>query len=214
MRGGALASPRPHRDHTRTTNDGRLGRSPAPARAGRRDVRRRSATGVIAILRRDRSRRRRPYPALPPRRTHPSDRPAPRSSSTDPTARRRVWAADDVDPEHELRCRKPLVDCRHIRLHPCQAVAEYRALMIRSEGLNQKYGVGQKTQQALIRQRLGEIGAWAVPSTSTQTAVPASNGDGFDWNYAGIGVASAAALLLGAAGLVMVRRHHHRPLAH
>ena len=45
--------------------------------------------------------------------------------------------------------------------------AENRALVIRSEGLNQKYGVGQKSQQAIIREKLGEIGAWAVPSTST-----------------------------------------------
>ena len=28
--------------------------------------------------------------------------------------------------------------------------AEHRALVIRSEGLNQKYGVGQKSQQAII----------------------------------------------------------------
>ena len=45
--------------------------------------------------------------------------------------------------------------------------AEGRALVLRSEGLNQKYGVGQKSQQAIIREKLGEIGAWAVPSTST-----------------------------------------------
>src|SRR5512132_38556 len=45
--------------------------------------------------------------------------------------------------------------------------AEGRALVIRSEGLNQKYGLGQKSQQAIIREKLGEIGAWAVPSTST-----------------------------------------------
>ncbi len=43
--------------------------------------------------------------------------------------------------------------------------AEYRALVIRSEGLNQKYGVGQQSQRALIREKLGEIGLWAVPSS-------------------------------------------------
>jgi hypothetical protein len=47
--------------------------------------------------------------------------------------------------------------------------AEHRALVIRSEGLNQKYGVGQKSQQAIIREKLGEIGAWAIPSTSTRS---------------------------------------------
>jgi hypothetical protein len=122
--------------------------------------------------------------------------------------------------------------------------AEYRALMIQSEGLNQKYGVGQQPQQALIRekleeigawavpstsgqkppvrysrqalirQKLEEIGAWAVPSTSTPPTVVASSSDRFDWNYLGIGAGFAAALLLGAVGVVTARRHHHRPLAH
>jgi hypothetical protein len=52
--------------------------------------------------------------------------------------------------------------------------AEYRALVIRSDGLNQKYGVGQTAQQALIRERLGEIGLWALPSTSTVRSKPLS----------------------------------------
>jgi hypothetical protein len=42
--------------------------------------------------------------------------------------------------------------------------AEYRALMLRSEGLNQKYGLGQYSKQAIVSDKLGEIGAWAVPS--------------------------------------------------
>jgi len=119
--------------------------------------------------------------------------------------------------------------------------AEHRALVIRSEGLNQKYGVGQKSQQAIIREKLGEIGAWAVPSTSTTStqqaiireklgeigawAVPStttstptpvvSSDDGFDWNNAGIGAAFVlgAAMLLGVASLA-TRRRHHRPVAH
>jgi hypothetical protein len=119
--------------------------------------------------------------------------------------------------------------------------AEYRALVIRSEGLNQKYGVGQKSQQAIIREKLGEIGAWAVPSTSTTStqqpiireklgeigawAVPStsttstptpvvSSDDGFDWNNAGIGAAFVlGAMLLGVASLA-TRRRHHRPVAH
>jgi uncharacterized protein (TIGR03382 family) len=119
--------------------------------------------------------------------------------------------------------------------------AEYRALVTRSEGLNQKYGVGQKSQQAIIREKLGEIGAWAVPSTSTTStqqaiirmklgeigawAVPStsttstptsvvSSDDGFDWNSAGIGAAFVfGAMLLGVASVV-TRRRHHRPVAH
>ena len=94
--------------------------------------------------------------------------------------------------------------------------AEYRALVIRSEGLNQKYGVGQTSQQAIIREKLGEIGAWAVPSTSTtSTPTPVVSGDdGFGWNNAGIGAAFVlGAMLLGAASLA-TRRRHHRPVAH
>jgi hypothetical protein len=119
--------------------------------------------------------------------------------------------------------------------------AENRALVIRSEGLNQKYGVGQKSQQAIIREKLGEIGAWAVPSTSSTPthqsiireklgeigawAVPStsttsrptpvvSSDDGFGWNNAGIGAAFVlGAMLLGVAS-VATRRRHHRPVAH
>jgi hypothetical protein len=94
--------------------------------------------------------------------------------------------------------------------------AENRALVIRSEGLNHKYGVGQKSQQAIIREKLGEIGAWAVPSTSTtSTPTPVvSSDDGFGWNNAGIGaVFVLGAMLLGVASLA-TRRRHHRPLAH
>jgi len=121
--------------------------------------------------------------------------------------------------------------------------AEYRALVIRSDGLNQKYGVGQTAQQALIRERLGEIGLWALPSTSTvrskplsrpsqalirerlgeiglwalpskPTARATSGSDGFDWNNAGLGVGLIlGAVLLGLASVVTIRRHH-RPVAH
>jgi type II secretory pathway pseudopilin PulG len=118
--------------------------------------------------------------------------------------------------------------------------AENRALVIRSEGLNQKYRVGQKSQQTIIREKLGEIGAWAVPSTSTAStrqptiremlgeigawAVPStstsstptpvvSSDDGFDWNNAGIGAALILGAMLGVASLA-TRRRHHPPVAH
>ena len=85
-----------------------------------------------------------------------------------------------------------------------------------------------QSQQAIIREKLGEIGAWAVPSNSTQTevvpkslptsttTVVASSSDRFDWNDAGIGGAFVfGAVLLGAASLVTIRRHqHHGPVAH
>ena len=121
--------------------------------------------------------------------------------------------------------------------------AEYRALVIRSEGLNQKYGVGQQSQQALIREKLGEIGLWAVPSSkvaskplsgpsqqalireklgeiglwavpSKPTARVTSGSDGFDWNNTGIGVGLIVGfVLLGLASLPTIRRHD-RPVAH
>jgi hypothetical protein len=120
--------------------------------------------------------------------------------------------------------------------------AEYRALMIRSEGLNQKYGV--EPQQAALRVRLEEIGAWAVPSTSKQmplahqpgqptvreqlreigawavpstskTTVVASSSGEFDWSNAGIGAALfLGVVVFGAATLLAVRRHYHKPLAY
>jgi hypothetical protein len=83
--------------------------------------------------------------------------------------------------------------------------AEYRAL-------NQKYGV--QPQQAALRVRLEEIGAWAVPSTSKTTVVASSSGE-FDWNNAGIGAALVLGVaVFGAATLLAVRRHHHRPVAY
>jgi hypothetical protein len=113
--------------------------------------------------------------------------------------------------------------------------AEYRAL-------NQKYGV--EPQQAALRVRLEEIGAWAVPSTSKQmplahqpgqptvreqlreigawavpstskTTVVASSSGEFDWSNAGIGAALVLGVaVFGAATLLAVRRHYHRPVAY
>jgi hypothetical protein len=69
-----------------------------------------------------------------------------------------------------------------------------------------------QSQQAMIREKLGEIGAWAVPSRSTGPV--ASSGDGFDWNDAGLGVAFAFGIILvGTAGVVTIRRYHG-PIAH
>ena len=94
--------------------------------------------------------------------------------------------------------------------------------------------VARQSQQAIIREKLQEIGAWAVPSATqtevvpkplvseklsglglpTTTTVVASSSDGFDWNDAGIGAAFVSgAVLLGAASLVTIRRHHG-PVAH
>jgi hypothetical protein len=87
--------------------------------------------------------------------------------------------------------------------------------------------VAGQSQQAIIREKLQEIGAWAVPSSTQTEVVPkplpappttvvASSSDRFDWNDAGIGAAFVfGAVLLGAASLVTIRRHqHHGPVAH
>lgn len=151
--------------------------------------------------------------------------------------------------------------------------AEYHALMVQSEGLNQQYGLGTYARPSLssqlneigawavpskpkvkpidVGQKLEEIGAWAVPSTQKvkpvdvsqkleeigawavptrqQVSTPivsekldglgtpestlATTGDGFDWNYAGLGAGLALVGLLGV-GSVLVVRHQQTPLAH
>ncbi|MET0564750.1 MAG: hypothetical protein ABW114_15080 [Gaiellaceae bacterium] len=50
--------------------------------------------------------------------------------------------------------------------------AEYRALMLRSEGMNQKYGAYRYSKPPLVSDQLGEIGAWAVPSTQQKNTTP------------------------------------------
>jgi hypothetical protein len=50
--------------------------------------------------------------------------------------------------------------------------AEYRALMLRSEGMNQKYGAYRYSKPPLVSDKLGEIGAWAVPSTQQKNTTP------------------------------------------
>ena len=108
--------------------------------------------------------------------------------------------------------------------------AEYRALMLRSEGLNQKYGLGQYSKQAIVSDKLGEIGAWAVPSPQQTDATPlvseklagldlppatttTSSDDGFNWNDAGIGAALAFGFVVLGVGSLLTRQHH-KPIPH
>jgi opacity protein-like surface antigen len=108
--------------------------------------------------------------------------------------------------------------------------AEYRALMLRSEGMNQKYGLGQYSQQAIVRSKLGEIGAWAVPSPQQndttplvseklagldlQPATTSTSGGGFDWNDAGIGAALAFGFVVLGVGSLLTVRQQHKPIPH
>jgi hypothetical protein len=108
--------------------------------------------------------------------------------------------------------------------------AEYRALMLRSEGLNQKYGLGQYSQQAIVAGKLGEIGAWAVPSPQQTDSGPlvseklagldlqptttTASGEGFDWNDAGIGAALALGFVVLGVGSLLTVRQQHKPIPH
>jgi hypothetical protein len=121
--------------------------------------------------------------------------------------------------------------------------AEYRALMIRSEAMNQRYGLYEYAQPGLLSNdqqvntapsvngKLGEIGAWAVPTkqqTQTRPLVSeklagldlpptskASSDDGFNWNDAGIGAALALGfVVLGVGSLLTVRQQQHKPIPH
>jgi hypothetical protein len=108
--------------------------------------------------------------------------------------------------------------------------AEYRALMLRSEGLNQKYGLGQYSQQAIVAGKLGEIGAWAVPSPQQTDSGPlvseklagldlpptttTTSGEGFDWNDAGIGAALALGFVVLGVGSLLTVRQQHKPIPH
>ncbi|HSB37477.1 MAG TPA: hypothetical protein VLD13_00200 [Gaiellaceae bacterium] len=87
--------------------------------------------------------------------------------------------------------------------------AELSALMARSDGLNQKYGLGRYSGPALVSEKLAGLG------TSEPTTSLASSGQGFDWNDAGIGAAFVfGAVFLAAGSVVAVRRHGHTPVAH
>jgi hypothetical protein len=88
--------------------------------------------------------------------------------------------------------------------------AEYRALMLRSEGLNKKYGLGQwATTRPIVSEKVG--GLELPPPSATQVA---SSGNEFDWNDAGIGAAAVFGTVLLGAGLVLTIRRREFPLAH
>jgi hypothetical protein len=114
--------------------------------------------------------------------------------------------------------------------------AEYRALMIRSEAMNQRYGLYEYAQPGLLSNdhpvnsrpsvngKLGEIGAWAVPAKQQTQSKPlvseklsglgvgeptttvASSGKGFDWNDAGIGAALAFGFVVLGVGSLLTVR--------
>jgi len=89
--------------------------------------------------------------------------------------------------------------------------AEYRALLLRSQALNEKYGGGvgmtKAEYRALILRSTAlnkkyHLGAYAL----SQPAVVKS-GNGFAWSAFGLGAAAAVGLLLVSGGAVASGRH-------
>jgi hypothetical protein len=84
--------------------------------------------------------------------------------------------------------------------------AEYRALMLRSQALNDRYGLGQALPSSRVVSE--KTTGLVQPFSSTPTQVVVSTDNGFDWGDAGIGAGVVAGtMLLGAAGVISVRRH-------
>jgi hypothetical protein len=82
--------------------------------------------------------------------------------------------------------------------------AEHRALMLRSEALNSKYGLGQSSAPLVSEKTTGLV----QPFSHTAQPVTVSTDDGFNWSDAGIGAAALfGTMLLGAAGALTLRRH-------
>ena len=79
--------------------------------------------------------------------------------------------------------------------------SEHRALMLRSEGLNQLYGLGAPVNGENYYAR-------GLPSSTPTTFVSApSSSTDFQWGDAGIGAGALLGLMVLAAGALGVRRH-------
>ena len=85
--------------------------------------------------------------------------------------------------------------------------AEFHALMIRSEALNQKYGVVQS--RPIVSEKIG--GLELPPPSTTQVA---TSGSDFDWGDAGIGAGVVFGTMLLGAGLLLTVRRRGYPIAH
>jgi hypothetical protein len=108
---------------------------------------------------------------------------------------------------------KPIVSEKTVGLYPTQfgpTKAEYRALMLRSEALNRKYGLGQYATPAVVSEKIGGL---QQPTQSEPTSVVASDSN-FNWGDAGIGAGIVAAGILVGLGGALAVRHRHDPLAH
>ncbi|MDQ2910846.1 MAG: hypothetical protein M3R39_07515 [Actinomycetota bacterium] len=100
--------------------------------------------------------------------------------------------------------------------------AEYRALVLRSEALNQKYRLGEwkgvpqgmtpaeyralMTRSEALNKKYG-LGKW---STATAARTPTGSTHGFAWAAFGIGAVAMLGLVLLGAGLIVGSRHTRR----
>jgi hypothetical protein len=80
---------------------------------------------------------------------------------------------------------------------PGMTRAEYRALMLRSEGLNRKYGIDQVSGVRFLARDL--------PTPVPVTVAPSSSAD-FQWGHLGIGIAGLLGFVAIVAGVVGFRR--------
>lgn len=83
---------------------------------------------------------------------------------------------------------------------------EYRALVLRSEGLNQKYGAYRYSQRPLVSEKLA--GLDPAPATTT------TPGKGFNWNDAGIGAVLTFGFVVLGVGSLLSGRQQRRPIPH
>jgi hypothetical protein len=89
---------------------------------------------------------------------------------------------------------------------------ELFALMARSDGLNQKYGLGQYAQTPTVVSEK-TAGLQQQPTQSEPTPVVSSDNE-FNWGDAGIGAGAIFVGIIVAAGAALAVRHRHTPIAH
>jgi len=89
---------------------------------------------------------------------------------------------------------------------------ELVALMARSDGLNQKYGLGQYAQtHTVVSEKTA--GLQQQPTQSEPTPVVSSDNE-FNWGDAGIGAGAIFVGIIVAAGAALAVRQRHTPVAH
>jgi len=89
---------------------------------------------------------------------------------------------------------------------------ERRALMLRSEGLNKKYGLGvyAKTTPVVSEKTAG----LQQPGQPEQPTVAVSSDNEFNWGDAGIGAGAIFVGIVVAFGAALAVRNRHTPIAH